>query len=173
MNEQIASEVQWLRKWEQEERKEQRHGRCLRMSVCCWTDAQKVEFESFFASAEWTCDVISRLRASDATPVQEPDAATLALLRSMDYSMDCDEDVPSPVWLGWMCGHREFCKGPLLRISSPHDAEVHIFRFTFACQCMVCLTSAEACDDVLEMLAPGDLFGDAGLQVWKHRFRCT
>ena len=38
---------------------------------------------------------------------------------------------------------------------------------------MVRLTSAEACDDVLEMLAPGDLFGDAGLQVWKHRFKCT
>ena len=108
VHEQIASEDQSLRKLEQEERKEQWHGRCLRMSDCCWTEAQKIEFESLFASAEWTCDVISRLRASDATPVQEPDAATLALLRSMDYSMDCDEDVPSPVWLGWMCGHREF-----------------------------------------------------------------
>jgi hypothetical protein len=112
----IRQHVQTVQSLSAEVQADRARGQSLRMSDCGMSDALKVEFTSLYNSDVWSVDLVRRLRLASASPVEEPDAVTLATLRSMDVTDKSGPEVFKPHWLGWMTEHRTFFRRCLLKL---------------------------------------------------------
>ncbi len=81
------------------------------MSDCGLSDALKVEFTDLHNPDVWSLEHVRRLRLACASPVEEPDAAALATLKSMSVADKWGPEVFRPQWLAWMTPHRELLVG--------------------------------------------------------------
>ena len=79
----IQQHVQSLQKLTAEVQAGQARGKSLRMSDCGVSAALMVEFTDLYNPDVLSVEHVRRLRLASASPVEEPDAATLATLKSM------------------------------------------------------------------------------------------
>ncbi len=165
----IQRHVQSLQHLTAEVKADQARGKSFRMSDCGLSAALVVEFSDLYNSDVWSGEHVRRLRLASALPVEEPDAATLATLKSFGVA-DRGPEAFKPHWLGWMTQQREFFRRCMLKLKRAEGDEFYKVTICQQSPQFVALLDVAWVDVVDRELSPADFWG-GDVPTWEHSFR--
>ena len=154
----IQRHVQSLQHITAEVKADKARGKSFRMSDCGLCATLVLEFSDMYNSDVWSVEHVRRLRLASALPVEEPDAATLATLRSVRVA-DGGPEAFRPHWLGWMTQQREFFRRCMLKLKRAGGDEFYKVTFCQQSPQFVALVDVARVDVVDRELSPVAFFG--------------
>lgn len=140
----------------------------LLVSSCAFTPAQKVEFESLFASDDFSTKKVDALRAAADQPCGRPTESCQSMLEAMQVHCGPERSGPPP-WLALICRHRHVFQKSILKFISGEHCRLVLFVYATQSPMFACFCELEEIEVPGPQQTPAS-WEQATLETWEHNF---